>query len=242
MIGNNDNFVPMPTADRILDRILHPYEETEYRVPFIFTSDFRIRGKVPPIRMKMNPTSVQISQNKRITRKDTQAGAVFFHWTDARGKNNDVVNLSFSGSTGNINLRTGMQRNSPIFSDQIKNSRDAISAGTKQEGLDVQSFSGASKLANFWNLYSLTSEPVMDPSTGDINRFYFIYSSPILGNTMVQFIGHFDKVLDLTDSADNPFSKDYSFSFVATETVPSMDMMYRYVTTALGQEFFNELE
>lgn len=236
------NGMPIPTAERILDRILNPYEDVSYRVPFIFTSDQRNRNGVPPVRMKMNPESVTFSQNKRITRRDTQSGAVFFHWTNAKGRNNDIINVSFSGSTGNINLRTGMQRSSAIASDQIKKLRDFMKSVTKQEGLDVETLAGASKLVNFWNLYSLTREPILDPSYGYPNKFYFMYSSPILGNATVTFIGHFDKVLEFTDDAANPFSKNYSFSFVAVDTMPSMDDIFRYVSLAIGNEFFNELE
>jgi hypothetical protein len=236
------NGMPVPTVERILDRILNPYEDVAYRVPFIFTSDQRIKDAIPPVRMKMNPETVTFSQNKRITRRDTQSGAVFFHWTNAKGQNNDVINISFSGSTGNINLRTGAQRNSKFASEQIKRFRDWMKSVTKQEGLDTETMAGASKLVNFWNLYNLTVEPVIDPFHGFQNKFYFMYSSPILGNALVQFIGHFDKVLEFTDDASNPFNKTYSFSFVATETIPSMDAIFRYVSQALGTQFFNELE
>lgn len=236
------NGMPVPTVERILDRILNPYEDVAYRVPFIFTSDQRIKNEISPVRMKMNPESVTFTQNKRITRRDTQSGAVFFHWTNAKGQNNDVINISFSGTTGNINLRTGMQRNSKFMSEQIKKLRDFLKSATKQEGLDVETLAGASKLVNFWNLYNLTVEPVIDPIDGYQNKFYFMYSSPLLGNALIQFIGHFDRVLEFTDDANNPFSKNYSFSFVATETIPSMDTIFRYVSLALGQEFFNELE
>ena len=237
----SSNGSPVTTPERLLDRILNPYENVSYRVPFIFTSDKRIHDKVPPVRMKMNPETVTFTQNKRITRRDTQSGAVFFHWTNVKGQNNDVINISFSGTTGNINLRTGAQMNSPLGSEQIKKLRDFMQSATGQQGLAVESLAGASKLANFWNLYCLTTEPVLDTDTGFQNKFYFMYSSPILGNALVQFIGYFDRVLEFTDDATNPFSKTYSFSFVATETIPTMDSMYRYVSGVLGSQFFNEL-
>jgi len=239
--GSN-NVTPVPSIERILDRILNPYEDVEYRVPFIFTSDQRIKNGISPVRMKVNPETVTFTQNKRISRKDTQSGAVFYHWTNAKGRNNDVINISFTGSTGNINIRQGAQRNSKFASEFLKKSRDYLKTLTKQEGLDVSNMAGASKLVNFWNLYSLTTEPVIDPFAGYNNRFYFMYTSPLLGNAMVQFVGHFDRVLEFTDDASNPFSKTYSFSFVATETIPTMDEIFRYVSMALGSEFFNELE
>jgi len=236
-----DDVAPKTSVDRILERILNPYEDVDYRVPFVFTSDQRLRDKIPPVRMKMNPEQVSFTQNKRITRRDTQSGAVFFHWTNAKGRNNDVINISFSGSTGNIDIRQGMQRNNPI-SEHLSKFSDAIKSATKQEGLDVANLAGASKLANFWNLYSLTAEPVIDPFTGYPNKFYFMYSSPLLANALVQFVGHFDRVLEFTDDASKPYSKTYSFSFVATESIPSMDDIFKYVSLSLGDDFFNELE
>jgi len=232
---------PTPSTERILDRILNPYEDVAYRVPFMFTSDQRMNNGIDPVRMKMNPETVTFSQNKRITRRDTQSGAVFYHWTNAKGRNNDVINISFAGATGNINIRTGMQRNSKYLSENIKKFRDWVKSVTNQEGLDIEALQGASKLVNFWNLYSLTREPVIDPFGGYPNRFYFMYSSPMLANALIQFIGHFDRVLEFTDDAANPFSKTYSFSFVATETIPSMDDIFRYISLTLGTEFFNEL-
>ena len=233
--------LPVPTVERILDRILNPYEDVAYRVPFIFTSDQRINDKIPPVRMKMNPETVTFTQGKRITRRDTQSGAVFYHWVNAKGRNNDVINIGFSGATGNINIRTGAQRNSVYFSEKIKQFRDWVKTTTKQEGLDIQTLAGASKLANFWNLYSLTREPMLDPFLGYPNRFYFMWSSPLIGNALIQFIGYFDRVLEFTDDASNPFSKNYTFSFVATETIPSMDDIFHYISLSLGREFFNEL-
>ena len=114
------------TIERILDRILNPYEDVAYRVPFIFTSDQRIKNRVPPVRMKMNPETVTFTQNKRITRRDTQSGAVFYHWTNAKGRNNDVINISFTGATGNINIRQGAQRNSKFASEYLKKARDYL--------------------------------------------------------------------------------------------------------------------
>ena len=230
----------VPPAERILDRILNPYGDTDYRVPFVFTSDLRIRDNLPPVRMKMNPESVTFSQAKRITRRDTQAGAVYFHWTNAKGRNNDVINVSFSGSTGNISLRTGAQ-NLTILGQSIRNLHDRINRLVGGEGLDIATLGGAAKIVNFWNLYSLTADPVLDPDTGFNNRFYFMYSSPLLGNAMITFIEHFDRVLEFSDDSNNPFSKNYSFSFVATETIPSMDDIFKYISASIGDQFFSEL-
>ena len=47
-----DETQPKPSTDKILERILNPYEDIDYRVPFLFTSDLRNRDNVPPVRMK----------------------------------------------------------------------------------------------------------------------------------------------------------------------------------------------
>lgn len=232
---------PQASMERVLERILNPYEDISYRVPFMFTSDLRKMNKIPPVRLKVNPSSVHFTQAKRITRKDTQAGAVFFHWTNAKGRNNDVINISFEGQTGNINLRTGAQRQH-WASDFVVQFQDWVKSITKQEGLEVSTISGAAHLMSFWSLYNLTREPMVDPLTGMPNQFHIMYSSPLLGNAMIDFVGHFDKVLDFSEDASNPFNASYSFSFVASASVPSMDDVYKYLSAALGRQFFPELE
>jgi hypothetical protein len=240
-----DTFVderqPKPSPDRVLDRILNPYEDISYRVPFMFTSDLRSQKNVPPVRMKVNPQSVTFSQSKRITRRDTQSGAVFFHWTNAKGSNNDVINIAFSGQTGNINLRTGAKRANAL-SSELAQFQDWVKSVTKQEGLEIATISGAAHLMSFWNLYALTREPMFDPVSGQPNQFHVMYSSPILGNAMVDFVGHFDRVLEFSDEAAEPFNKSYNFSFVASASIPSMDDIYKYLSLSLGRQFFDELD
>jgi hypothetical protein len=190
--------------------------------------------------MKINPQTVTFSQAKRITRRDTQSGAVYQHWTNAKGRNNDVIQINFSGQTGNLNLRTGA-RQATVVNDQLKQFQEWVKSVTQQEGLDVTNLSGAAKLVNFWNLYSITREPVVDPVSGQPNNFHIMYSSPVLGNAMIDFIGFFDRVLEFTDDANDPFNKSYSFSFTATGSMPSMDHVYQYISRMIGQEFFNDI-
>lgn len=235
-----DETQPHATPERILDRILNPYEDISYRVPFMITSDFRKQKGIPPVRMKINPQTVTFSQSKRITRRDTQSGAVYFHWTNAAGTNNDVIQINFSGQTGNINLRTGAKQ-ATVVNDMLKQFRDWVKSATQQEGLDVANFSGAAKLVNFLNLYTITREPVVDKQTGYPNHFHISYASPVFGNSIVTFHGFFDRVLEFTDDANDPFNKNYSFSFTATSSSPSMDSIYQYVSSGLGREFFNDI-
>jgi len=231
---------PIPRPERVLERILNPYEDISYRVPFMFTSDIRKRNNIPPVRLRVNPRSVTFSQNKRITRRDTQAGAIYFHWANSLGSNNDVITINFSGQTGNINLRMGANRRN-WASEQLKKLREWSQGVTKDQALEIESLSGVTKLMSFWNLYTITREPMIDVRNGSPVRYYAMYSSPIFANALIHFTGHFDRVLEFTDDADNPFNKNYSFSFVATSSDPPMDFIYRYLSTTLGREFFNEL-
>ncbi len=237
------NGMPAPRPEDVMNRILNPYEDTDYRVPFMFNSSMRIGSAIPPVRMKVNPASVSFSQNKRITRRDTQSGAVFFHWCNEKGRNNDVINISFSGKTGNINLRSGASRQN-WASDGLRKWRDKLKSATidgNAGSMEPEVVAGATKLTNFLNLYSHTREPMYDPISGKANQFYILYSSPLFANALITFIGHYDRVMEFSEEANDPFNPTYSFSFVATDSVPSMDDVYKYVSSMLGRSFFNEL-
>jgi len=241
---------------QVLERAFNPYEDKVLRVPFYLTSSYRKRLKVPGVSMLMNPTNVGFKQAKRITTQDTQGGKVIFHWSNAVGRNNDLLELEFSGRTGNINLQNGTIFNGiyGMFSTQIqdkgpiewinnlsKSARDVSEsdpAAVQIQGSGYSS-SGASKLANFWNLYSLTREPVVDPKTGAPVYYYITYSSPLLGNTFITFIGHFTRVMDFTDDAAEPFSKNYTFGFTVLASIPSMDYLYTTLTENLRSVFTN---
>jgi hypothetical protein len=101
--------------------------------------------------------------------------------------------------------------------------------------------SGAAKLSNFWNLYSLSREPVIDPKEGAPVYYYISYASPIFGNTFVTFIGHFNNVLDFTDDANSPNNKIWNFSFTVLSSMPSMNYIYSTIVSALSSEFTNPL-
>jgi hypothetical protein len=192
------------------------------------------------------------------------------------GRDNDILEMDFSGSTGNINIRTGgvmsglttglsslspkfsagnqrfasaagnsVQRNGPISwlndaADATTRSGEDFSPTVKLQGNDY-SVSGAAKLNSFWNLYSLTREPVVDPKTGAPVLYYITYSSPALGNSTVTFIGNFSRVLDWNDDATNPYAKNYTFGFTVLASMPSMDYLYTTITQNLRSIFLNPL-
>jgi hypothetical protein len=232
----------------VLERDLNPYQDMSLRVPFYITSSYRESIGVKGVSMKINPENVSFRQNKRITRQDTQGGAVFFHWTNMFGRNNDILELDFSGQTGNINMKTGMRRKGGLALskgaqrlayflegkiDELSRDKDPVGLQAVGDHIDM---GGAAKILNFWNLYSLTREPMVDPRTGAPIYYYINYNSTLLGNTYITFIGHFNRVLEFSDSADSPFSKNYSFGFTAISSIPSMDYIYTAVLQNISQE------
>src|SRR3990167_9157847 len=75
------------------------------RVPIVWQSAMRARSNTPPLYMTINPQQVQFQQAKRIQRQDTIGGTTFFHFSNRRGQNNDLLTLQISGTTGNIDPR-----------------------------------------------------------------------------------------------------------------------------------------
>lgn len=242
----------------VLEKAFNPYDDKQLRVPFYLTSTYRKRLGVRGVSMLVNPSNISFKQNKRITRKDTQGGAVIFHWSNKMGRDNDILEMDFSGSTGNINIRTGGVRGGALslFGGQATEhgpiswlnnaanattkAEDDFSPTVKLQGNDY-SVSGAAKLNSFWNLYSLTREPVVDPKTGAPVLYYITYSSPALGNSTVTFIGNFSRVLDWNDDATNPYAKNYTFGFTVLASMPSMDYLYTTITQNLRSIFLNPL-
>lgn len=249
----------IPSFAKALERMLNPYEDVSLRVPFIFGSSYRDQKGIPPIRMLVNPQTVSFRQAKRVSQQNTMKGAVFFHWTDERGSNDDIMEMDFSGQTGNINLARG---GLPKAGGWSARTTSAINKGTdwineklsdasnsyKEEGLGnkgievKKALAGANKLANFWNLYQLTREPVVDPATGFPVEYWIIYSSPLFGNTPIKFTGHFNRVMDITDDANDPFNKQYSFGFTVISSDPEMYEIYDMIVDNLSKFFLNDLE
>lgn len=64
------------------------------------------------VELPLNPRVVDFDLPKRFSRKNVRDGAVFFHFTNKKGQNNDLLTLRFEGSTGNIDPRTpeGIER------------------------------------------------------------------------------------------------------------------------------------
>jgi hypothetical protein len=164
------------------------------------------------IEMAVNPNSISFRQPKRIVKRDTQEGSVFFHFSNSKGENNDILTIDFRGNTGNLDIRGDITTNRGPFSTQ---------AGTNTGALQ--------KLAIWQNLWSLTREPML-LSDGTSNEFLIIYSS-IATPIQISLIGHYANVLEFTESAEKPFSRDFSMSFVVQEVVPPLEELPGLVQT-----------
>lgn len=166
------------------------------------------------ISMAVNPQTISWSQPKRFTKRDTMDGSTFFHFTDENDQNNDILTMSFTGKTGNIN--TGVN-----FVDMIKTNANL-------------------RLRTWHELYNLSREPMLLNSKNTNqsmprsmrNEFYISYRSQLFP-VQITLIGFFDKVLDFTESADDPNNRDYSFGFVVTRTSPTLDEMAQLIGTQL---------
>lgn len=247
----------IPNFGWYLEQAMNPHKDATLRVPFYLTSSFRRTRAIKGVAMQVNPSSVSFRQEKRITERNTQEGKVFFHWTNQMGSNDDVLRLEFNGQTGNIGLKTGT-RGKGFFSSSkaasaagswlsstlsdIAGSNNWEDPGTlRAEGANVDT-SGASRLSNLHNLWSLTREPVVDVVTGTPVYYYITYASSLFGNSLITFVGHFSKPLDITDDANEPFNKRYSFGFVAHGSYPSPSQLYATILQNLSQTFINAIE
>ena len=154
----------------------------------------QLNGAMSVIRMKVNPHTIEISEDKRYGTQETMEGNVFHHFTNSKGQNNNLATITFQGNTGDISGQ----------------------GASKKERLE-----SLSRLKIFHELWQLTREPMsLIDVTGymERNRFYITIVSPALP-VPVEFIGFFTEVLKWSESAEKPFSKDYSMSFIVEEVV-----------------------
>jgi len=247
----------IPNFGLFLEQAMNPHKDSMLRVPFYLTSSYRRNREIKGVAMQVNPTNVSFRQDKRITERDTQEGKVFFHWTNQMGHNDDVIRLEFNGQTGNIGLLAGTRGKGVLASSQTANaagswlsshasdltgSNKVESPGTLRVWGANTDTSGASKLANLHNLWSLTREPVLDVLLGTPVYYYITYASPLFGNSLVTFVGHFSRPLEITDDANDPFNRRYSFGFVAHGSYPPPSQLYSTVLQNLSQTFINAID
>lgn len=213
-------------ADKILVSMLNREASTfgMTRVPFYFGSEkmsgvniddfFKTGGeKISSlffkkiIKMKINPTSVEITQAKRITNVKTAGGRVYYHWLRKGDSSddyfsNDVMLLKFRGVTGNINLRS-------------------------PQGFD--------KLWIFLKLRDLTAEPRLFRDNNGVlrvNRQFCILRTVAMPFTVL-FVGFYDSVMKIADTVDSPFQKSWELSFVVERVFPDLTEMSQYLMPQL---------
>lgn len=159
-----------------------------------------VPGSRASVETLINPRSVSFIQGKRIQRRDVRDGSVFFHFTDKDGRDNDILELELSGTTGNVDLRGDAF---PLPAT------DSIEARRK---LDV-----------FYQLWTLTREPrIIAPNL--VNRMSINMRTTLFpGLSGISFFGFFSEVLRFEQSADKPHSVDWSMRFTVQFTSPSID-------------------
>jgi hypothetical protein len=221
--GGNNSFTDpnrVPMIFTSLQRLRSTGLDTSFRITTVgssLTNDIVEFSKLNSgvqvaIEMAVNPNSISFKQPKRIVKRDTQEGSVFFHFSNSKGENNDILTMDFRGNTGNIDLRGDITTQTSVFATQSGSNTLA-----------------AKKLAIWQNLWALTREPML-LSDGTQNEFLIIYSSvgiPI----QISLIGHYNNVLEFSEVADKPFTRDYSMSFTVQEVVPPLEELPGLVQT-----------
>lgn len=163
------------------------------------------------ILMAVNPKSVRFRQPKRFAKKDVMNGSVFFHFTNTKGQNNDILTMEFRGNTGDLN------RNGAI----------------DVTGTNASASNGAfAKLAAWHNLYLLTREPMI-LNNGQENKFIISYVSPLIP-VVIDFEGFFNEVLEFEENGEKPNSRDYSMTFTVTGTTPDLDELLSEVQQVIS--------
>lgn len=202
------------------------------RIPMLFTCSQWIERHFAPLALRINPHNVGFKQGKRITKRNTQGGTVYMHWSDENGENNDVLELQFRGRSGNINLRRDVV---PQLSATGKALQEAANwlTGASPDNADQYKNQGGSKLYTWSRLYQLTRMPKVDKSTNKENKFYIVYRSPLFPRP-IQFVGFFNNVLDFSETAENPFLVEWSFNFVVQYTNPDLNTLSEYLVAVLS--------
>jgi len=189
------------------------------RVPIIWQSDMNARNGVAPLCMLINPQQVQFAQTKRIQKQDVVGGTIYFHFSNARGQNNDILTLSLSGTTGNIDPRAFQRQIGRILGADLTFDR----TGAKDH------------LLAWLRFYKLTLDPIVDLEAGVPNMVTMTYASALFPK-QVKFRGFFMNVLQFSESAQEPFQRQWSVQFTVQSTDPPLDDLVRFVSDYIFSE------
>ena len=202
------------------------------RIPMLLTCSEWMDNGYPAIALRINPHNVAFKQPKRVTKRNTQGGTVYMHWSDENGSNNDVLELDFSGRTGNINLRRNEQVRLSKAGAALQDVANWLT-GASPEDADKYKNQGGGKLYTWARLYQLTRMPMLNRQTKRQNLFHILYRSPLFPRPIL-FIGFFNNVLNFTETAENPYLVEWSFNFVVQYTVPDLDGISDYLVQVLA--------
>jgi hypothetical protein len=97
--------------------------------------------------------------------------------------------------------------------------------------IDLNDPNNIQKLQTWHSLYNLTREPQLigDSIINDIYIGYYTKLFPM----KITLIGFFSKVMDFTENAEKPNSRDYSMAFTVKRTSPSLDTILSQVNISL---------
>lgn len=200
------------------------------RIPMVFQCTEWVKQGLPPVALRVNPHVVTFKQPKRISRKDTQGGTAFFHWTDAAGFNNDILELEMRGRTGNIRNRPSPSALDGVVVPKLQAVANWLNQSPPGAVTDNP---GAAKHYSWARLYQLSRAPMINLQTGERNQFDLLYQSPLFPAPLL-FTGFFSKILDFSESAESPNMVEYSLSFTVQNCLPSLDTIAQYLTVALA--------
>jgi len=208
------------------------------RIPMLIYSDATAARGEPPLQLRINPQSVAFNQPKRISKKNTQAGTVYMHWSDENGSNNDILEMQFKGKTGNINLKHDKPNQPTLVGNALQTLANTLSNTPPNQGPAPNQ--GAGKLYTWARLYQMTLAPTLDflpvGNTGGTSRqnitSYIVYRSPLLPRA-IRFGGFFNNALTFAENAEQPWLVDWSFSFIVQKTNPPLNQLTSYLNNIL---------
>lgn len=197
----------------VLQSTLTAGPDNHSRVPLIWQSDLNARLERAPLKMVINPQNVQFQQTKRIQKQDTIGGTTYFHFSNARGQNNDILMLSLSGTTGNIDPRA--------FQRQI-----GIS---KAFDINLDRTGAKDHLLAWLRFYEMTLAPIVDLELGVPNLVTLTYASALFPK-QIKFRGFFQNVLQFSETSQEPFQRQWNVQFVVQSTDPHLDEIVSFVS------------
>lgn len=173
-------------------------------------------NRLQRIKMAVNPSSIRFAQQKKISRADGVGGTDFQHFTNEDGEDDDVLVVSFTGTTGNIDVLGALS--SP---DRDPN---ALLSGTAiDQALHEDDVKALEKLRVWHELFALTHEPARVRYSGVTyaNQMKIVYVSKLFPLPLT-LLGFWSKPLEWEETAALRASRQYTMEFTVEDTLPSL--------------------